>query len=100
MTQLRACVLPTVVLDLKFVSGKPQKKALTSQTGSGKTLLPTHLQRLVFCLISDWFAKHIVVKPSMANGHSYQFSLDVVIAFLGGSDGYEYVDDSSMESIC
>ena len=48
LTQLRACVLPTVVLHLKFVSGKPQKKALTSQTGSGKTLLPTHLQRLVF----------------------------------------------------
>ena len=63
LTQLRACVLPTVVLHFKFVSGKPQKKALTSQTGSGKTLLPTHLQRLVFCLISDLFANHIVVKP-------------------------------------
>ena len=63
LTQLGACVLPTVVLHLKFVSGKPQKKALTSQTGSGKTLLPTHLQRLVFCLISDLFADHIVVKP-------------------------------------
>ena len=63
LTQLKACVLPTVVLHLKFVSRKPQKKALTSQTGSVKSLLPTHLQRLVFCLISHWFARHIVVKP-------------------------------------
>ena len=63
LTQLRAYILPTVVLHLKVVSGKPQKKSLASQSGSGKTLLPTHLQRLVVCLISDWFAKHIVVKP-------------------------------------
>ena len=62
-TQLRACVLATVVLHLMYVSGKPQKKALTFQTGSGKTPLPSHLQRLVFSLISDWFAKHISVKP-------------------------------------
>ena len=62
-TQLRACFLPTVVLHLMYVSGKPQKKALTFQTGSGKTPLPSHLQRLVFSLISDWFAKHIGVKP-------------------------------------
>ena len=36
----------------------------------------------------------------MANGYSFQFSLDVGIAFLGGSGGSEYVDDGSMESIC
>ena len=74
LTQLRACVLPTVVLHLKFVSGKPQKKALTSQTGSGKTLLLTHLQKLVFSLIYDWFAKHIVVKPP----HGEQLFLSIL----------------------
>ena len=58
LTQLKACVLPTVVLHLKFVSRKPQKKALTSLNGSVKSLLPTHLQRLVFCLISHWLARH------------------------------------------
>ena len=63
-TRLRAYVPPTDVLLLKLVSGKPQKKSLTSQTGSGETLLPTHLQRLVICLMSDWFANHIVGKPS------------------------------------
>ena len=36
----------------------------------------------------------------MANGHSYQFSLDVGIAFLVGTEGSEYVEDGSMESIC
>ena len=101
LTQLRACVLPAVVLHLKFVSGKPQKKALTFQTGSGKTPLPSHLQRLVFSLISDWFAKHIGVKPP----HGERPFLSILsqcwnIPFLGGSDGYEYVDDSSMEPIC
>ena len=63
-TRLRAYVPPTDVLILKFVFGKPQKKSLTSQTGSGETVLPTHLRRLLICLISDWFAKKIVVKPS------------------------------------
>ena len=57
LTQLRAC--PSYSCSPLEV----QKKALTSQTGSSKILLPTHLQRLVFCLISDWFAKHIVLKP-------------------------------------
>ena len=36
----------------------------------------------------------------MANGYSYQFSLDVGIAFLVGSEGSEQVDDGSIESIC
>ena len=36
----------------------------------------------------------------MVNGHSYQFYVDAGIAFLRGSEGSEYVDDGSVESIC
>ena len=58
----------------------------------------------MFFDISDWqwqnSSSNSSPEVSVRERPFYQFSLDVRIVFLGGSDGSEYVDDGSMESVC